>query len=268
MASSHSTIPTPSPRERSLIVNVEESVFANDPDILPTPGTLYKDCEKALFAQDYRKKFENYSYREQVGDYGLLFVKTKTPTERNTPVKEYSIKEPYGWLPVLTFLEFTQDRGAPLSQNTLDASGNEGTVIIPRWLVRRGYIHGQQINTTIHIREFLSEVDWPDELVPADEPLGTEVSWDLTGSHGSTGRCLHKEEKVPGQRGPYAVISNDGQQQSASSTGQTSDQYFARTNALKWVDFTTNVVKRVNGQNHRIEYTYIAPVMPKASIIT
>ena len=265
---------TPSPSESGFSVTISMDDAARDVVKLDAfkAGSLFQNFpiipETYLAKPD---KFGLYRYisKEEIGQSHLRyhFCRSKTPDEIATPFRSYSVLEPYDWLPVLTFLEFTQDRGAPLSQNTTDTSGRQGTVIIPRWLVRRGYVHGQRINTTILIREYLSDVPYPDGLLATDEPLGTEVSWNLVGSSGTTGRCLHDEVKVPSQGGPYAVIDNAGNPESGTATGQKDAQYFSRTNAARWQDFETNQVKFEQGQFHRIQYIYIAPVMPEASIL-
>lgn len=235
--------------EGSLLKNFPEALIPDPALALDSTFGLYKfvDCESA------GPKAMAY-----------IFVRPKTPTERMTPFKSDSIKEPFGWLAVVPWIEFTRDTTASLSQNTQDGQARMGTIFLPQWLVRRGYIHPQTLMTTIFIREFLSDVPYDDSQLPCDEPMGTEISWDLIGSHGSTGRCLHPAKLVPGETGYYPVSSSADKPQVAMGS-QNSDQFFPATNHLGWQTFTTNSVSRSNGQYHRIERTYIAPDMPPAS---
>lgn len=201
---------------------------------------------------------------------GLLtfhFVKVRTPLERNTPFDSYEETEDVDWLAVCSWIDAVPNYGAPRSQNTTDAAGKSATVIIPRWAVRRGYVHGQRLKTRVKVRLFLSEVPYPQSLTESDEPMGTEISWDLEGNNGTTGRCLHPEKTMPGQGSSYAVISNAGKPECASGPDNRS-QYFPKTNHTRWQDFITNEVKFIEPRLFlRIERTYIAPQMPKESVL-
>lgn len=268
MGSSHTTIPTPSPRERALVVTVEESVFANDPDILPAWGTLYKDCAKALVAKEYKKHFDDYMYVEQRGEHGLLFVKTKTPEQRNTRIKSPGqITDRVTWDAVLQWIEFGKEDGFPLSQNTINGQGKQAIVTADRWLVPRGYRPSQNLNTVITVEEFLSEVPWPSWAMESDEPQPTEVMWDLVGSHGTMGRCLHDTVPVPGQASSgYRVVSTVGDKlQSASSTAP-GQFIFPKTNHKKRQDYTVNIVKYQDGQYFRQKLTFHVPI-PMSKIV-
>lgn len=267
MPSSHSTIPTPNPRERSLIVQVEESVFVQDPDILPAYDTRYEDCDRKIFAHDYNKKFNDYVYRDQVGDHGMLFVKTKTPEERNTQIKpSQQVTERVDWDAVTQWIQFGQETGFPLSQNTINGQGKQAIVTAPRWLVPRGYQPGQSLMTVVTVKEFLSEVPWADFQMQSDEPQPTEVMWDLVGSHGTTGRCLHPKVQVPAQAtAGYRVVTTAGDTQSANSSAGKG-WIFPQTNHKKRQDFMIVDVKYSNGQYYRKESVYHVPV-PMSKIV-
>lgn len=267
MPSSHTTLPTPSPRERSLLVTVEESVFAANPDILPAQGTRYADCPKALFSRDYNKKFDDYVYTGQQGAYGILFVKSKTQEQRNTPFETDEITEEVDWLAVINWITFEPNYGAPRTQSTVDSTGGPATILIPRWVVRRSYVHGQQLITRVIVRRYLSEVPWPPSMVESDEPMGTEIQWDLEGNSGTTGRCLHPEKTVPGQGSAYAVVGESGNREATMGSDNRS-QYVPKTNHTRWQDFITNDVQRVEPRQFlREEKTYIAPTMPEESLL-
>jgi hypothetical protein len=132
-------------------------------------------------------------------------------------------------------------------------------------VVRRDYVHGQNLKTQVKVRKFLSEIPYPPSLMESDQPMGTEIPWDLEGNNGTTGRCLHDEKIVPGQGSAYAVINASGNPESATGTDNLS-QHVPKTNHLRWQDFITNDVQMVEPRLFlRIEKTYIAPTMPEGS---
>jgi hypothetical protein len=172
-----------------------------------------------------------------------------------------------GWLTVCRWIDFHANGAAPRSQNTIDSGGRAGTVILPRWVVRRSIVHGQTLKTRVKIRKFLSENPWPASIIESDEPMPTEIPWDLEGSFGSTGPSLHGKKTVPGQGGAYSVISNAGNPESAIGS-DSRVQMIPRTNHRGWQDFITNEVKWIEPRLFlRIERTYIAPTMPKPSLL-
>lgn len=267
MPSSHTTIPTKNPRERSLIVSVEESVYANNPDIIPAVDTIYGDFPKAIFAQDYNKKYEGYTYKDQIGDHGLLFVKTKTPEERNTYFRKKRITDRVSWDAVLEWIEFGKESGFPLSQNTINGQGKQAIVTADRWLVPRGYRPGQNLNTIITVEEYLSDVIWPDWAMESDEPQPTEVSWDLVGSHGSMGRCLHDTVAVPAQStAGYRVVTTVGDKVQVANSTSGHQWVFPKTNHKKRSDYTINIIQYENGQYYRQKLTFHVPI-PMSKIV-
>jgi hypothetical protein len=201
---------------------------------------------------------------------GLLtftFVKVKTQTERNTPFDTYEETEEVDWLAVVNWITFNPNYGAPRTQSTVDSSGDPATMMIPRWVVRRGYVHGQRLKTRVIVRLYLSEVPYPPSLMESDEPMGTEIPWDLEGNSGTTGRCLHKEATVPGQGSAYPVVSDAGKSESAIGSDSRA-QHVPKTNHTRWQDFVTNDVQRVEPRQFvRKEKTYIAPTMPRESVL-
>lgn len=260
MPEATTSIRTVNPRERSLIVQVQESVFAENPNIIPEVNTLYRDFPEQCIAQDYpTSQWGNYKYVEQRGDYGLLFVKVKTPEERNKPFLTTVENQKVPWDAVLEWIQFAIASGFPLSQNTINGQGQQAIVTADRWLVPRGYRPAQTLITKIRTRHFLSDVEWPDWAMDCDEPQPTEVSWDLVGSHGSMGRCLHPTIEVPQQgSNGYRVVTADGDLQSASSTG-SQKWIFPKTNHKNRRDYTVNMVQYVDGQYYRQEITFFVP---------
>lgn len=264
-------IPTPNPTEDTLRVWVDQGTALGLMGTYTARVTTL--AEFALASAPVSEGLAAYVFAGKDGpdDEGRVafdFIKPKTDEQRSTPIEpEAVITEDVEWLPVLHWIEFVQETGAPLSQNTVDGGGRQAMVIIPRWLVRRSYTHGQSLKTAVRVRRFLSDIPWPEDRVHSDQPMGTEVSWDLVGSHGSTGRCLHKEIKVPGQSGSYGVIDSDGEPSTAPSTAQSGGQLVPRTNHVRWQDFVVYEVEEVNHQWLLTEKTYFAPAMPKPSIL-
>jgi hypothetical protein len=262
-------IPTPNPAEFGI------RVWASPQQVLGKMGALVVGVttlkEFGLATVPASEGVGDYVYAgngpiRQDGYMPFDFVKTRTPAERNTPFDEYEETEEIDWLPVLHWIEFYADYNSPLSQNTVDSSGRAGLVIVPSTRVLRSYVHGQNLKTIVKVREFLSEVPWEAALIASKQPMGTEMSWDKPGCHGSTGRCLHDEKTITGDAGPGSVVSNAGNPEAARGGGAPS-QHFPRTNFLRWQNFVTNDVKRVAPRLfHRIERTYIAPRMPEPSI--
>jgi hypothetical protein len=267
----HRTIPTVSPRERSLIVTVEDSVFASFPNILPPEDTRYGDFDRQIFAGDYRKQFENYLYKEQLengrnGAAQLLFVKTRTDEERMTPVKE-RIEDVPGieWPNVLEWVVFAQDDGFPLSQNTINSQGDPSTVIIGRAVILYSWLPGMSLTTRVRTRIFVSEYPWPDWAVWSDEPKPTEVSFDFANKDGGFPKCLHDDITVEGtSSASYRVVSAAGDVEPANKTANNS-QFFPKTNHKRWQEYVVNETKEENGLFIRYERTYYPPNRPKLS---
>jgi hypothetical protein len=191
----------------------------------------------------------------------FFYAKNKTPEERNTAFDSYTETQRIQWPAVLEWIQFGQDTGFPLSQNYVGAS-EQGIVTAPRWLVRRGYRPSLNLETQVLIQKYLSEVPWPDWATVSNEPQPTEVSWDLVGSHGNMGRCLHDDVEVPNNSNGYRVISQTGVISSSTSTYNTR-QFFPRTNMIRWAPYSVVDVKKVDGQYLRIVATYTPPARPR-----
>lgn len=277
VSATHQTIPTVSPIERALLVSVTEANFASNGGVIPAVNTLYDSSSfKTFFGKDYLKEFEGFKYAEQrqngavVKNEGatgtLLFIRTKTNTERETPFLEYEEKRDEDWPAVVQWVKFEQEYGFPLSQNYIQG-GSQGIATVPRWLVQYSWIPAMRLKTTVKVKEFLSDVPYPEWATESDEPKPTSVSWDLIGSHGNLGICLHPEILVPGQgnNAGIRVVLTAGTAQSGNSSQR--GQKFPRTNHITWTDYTVNTVKRVDGQYYRVQETFIAPILPRASVL-
>lgn len=261
---------TPNPAEKMF------SVLASMPEIAQkiaeynayTEGSLFSDFPNV--PDEWLAKpetFGNYIYKDCDDDapgwMRFYFVKTKTPAERNTPFERRRITQRLDWDAVLEWIQFGIDTGFPLSQNTINGQGRQALVTADRWLVPRGYRSAQNLMTTVDIEIFMSEIPWPEYLMESDEPQPTEVMWDLTGSHGSMGKCLHDTVPVPAQStAGYRVVTSVGDIQSANATG-TKRWLFPKTNHKKRRDYTVISVEFVSFQYLLTKYTYRVPNQPK-----
>lgn len=265
----HQTIRTPNPSERSLLVTVKEEVFAHNPDILPVVGTRYGDFDRDIFGQDYRRQFENYIYADQLdnsrADATLLFVKTRTDVERNTPYRDYTENRPdVPWPNVLKWVEFGEDFGFPVSQETIDGAGNRALVISGRPVILYSWLPGMSLTTKVRVRKFQSEIPFPDHETISNEPRPTEVSFDYIGKDGGFPRCLHPDILVPGQNSGYRVLGSAGKPESGNRTANNS-QFFPETNHKEWQTYIVNTVSFENGLFTRTEETFYVPRRPKLS---
>lgn len=260
-------VKTVNPNERAFISRHDQESFSNlRPDEFPRSlETLYSDFR---FKEPARVKlgWGNYIYTEGMdpgnAELAFLWVKVKTDEEIATPFETQEVTGRHGWLPVLEWVDFGQERGFPLSQAGINSSGQQATFQAPRWQVRYAYRPDITIMTRMSIRLFLSHKPFSEYEMESDEPIPSEVSWDLVSSHGSMGSCLHPEVEVPANSAGFVSISTAGSLESSSSTA-ASGQFFPKTNHKGWRDYVVNDVKYVNGQYLRTEITYRAPLRTK-----
>lgn len=259
-------VPTPNPSELSIAIIVPQEEVAKNPAALPAIGSTFQTLEwQPDPGLSQESRFGLYvfteSHKEDL-DVVFVYAKNKTPEERNTPFDSYQETQRIQWPAVLEWIQFGQETGFPLSQNYIDGSGQSSLVLSPRWLVRRGYRPAMNLETKVLVQKFLSEVPWPDWAIFSNEPQPTEVSWDLVGSHGNMGRCLHDEVIVPKNSNGYRVLSEAGDLSSSSST-YSGGQIFPKTNLTRWQNYEVVDVKKVDGQYLRVLYTYFAPTRPR-----
>jgi hypothetical protein len=269
---------TPNPNERSFWTIHDQDDF----DKVSEDGnngfpiadeTIYKNWFKRLPGKvhptDDAKLYGNYIYKDcDTGDgtISFLWVKVKTPQQRNTAFRTQQITDHVDWDAVLEWIQFGKETGFPLSQNSINGQGKQSIVTADRWLVPRGYRPSQNLNTIVTVEEFLSEFPYPDDQMESDEPQPTEVMWDLVGSHGSMGKCLHPEILVPAQAtSGYRVVSTAGDVQAANSTAGKPWK-FPPTNHKKRRDFFIMDVKFVGSQYYRKKLTFHVPV-PSSKVI-
>lgn len=259
---------TPNPAEFGVSVSVPMNIIVNEGSSFPALLDPFSQ-NKWVADRPFQQRYAGYVYTyNETGvtaerEPAIIFhyAKNKTAEERNTPFDSYTETQRIQWPAVLEWIQFGQETGFPLSQNYI-SNNTSGTVISPRWLVRRGYRPSLNLETQVLVQKFLSEVPWPDWATVSNEPQPTEVSWDLVGSHGNMGRCLHPDVEVPSNSNGYRAISTEGAISSASSTYNTR-QLFPRTNMIRWQPYTVCDVKKVSGQYLLTKYTYTPPPRPR-----
>lgn len=230
----HQTIPTPSPRERSLLVTVEESVFVNNPDVLPAAGTSYGDMARELFAQDYNQNFDDYVYTGQMPNAKtrgvLAFAKFKTPEEAFRPFRRYWKKNGnHRWPPLLKNYIVISDNSMPRSSNII-TNGQPGIVTGPNFYDRYVYIPDCNEGTRFLLEEYFGPIEF---VIPRYRaPVATGVQSAITGS--SFPESLHDDIELPGQRMADAMYYGGN---AYSGNGTVEGQSFPRTNFKTWLPY-------------------------------
>lgn len=262
MADSHTTLDTPHPRERALAVKVEESVFAKNPDILPPTGTLYSDCSKFLFAQDYNKEFADYVYTGQAGDHIILFAKDKTLEEANTPFRAYWTKfGNHRHAPLLHALAFVTDPNFPIATNII-SGGQLGVATAPRNYVRE--IFTAEVNEGS--RFWLEELQGPRPFaigrytVPQPQP----INYQINGVNGSVEPSLHDDIDIPNTRSTTSTFIGGS---AGAESGVVPGQFFPRTNMRRRrAYFLVADQKYVNGIWYMQRLRVFPPRLPRVTV--
>jgi hypothetical protein len=228
MSASHTTIRTPNPAERSLVVTVPESVFAAKGGVIPPQGTLYgSSAFKTYFGKDYMKEFSEFVYTEQVGEYGLAFAMNKTPEEANTPFRTYTVDfGNHHWAPVLYAFNLIEDTSFPVAVPTI-VGNDQGLVITPRWYERQEFVDAINEGTRFVLYEFFGPTPFgiPRHSVP--QPLSIQYTLP-GGGGGSFPASYHDTFTVPGMRS--GTFQSAGGTTAAVEGGGQDEQIFPRTN--------------------------------------
>lgn len=247
---------TPYTGEIGFIITVDGEVEWI-PAQMPKVGDVYSDTpiqpkvNEALYGT-----YVCVDVRQAGQSWQFFFGKAKTGRERNTPYTTEYRTERYTWPPVLEWISWDEDSAFPLSQNGIDAAGNEALVTIPRWTVQYGLRDGQSLQTNVTVKHYLSEVPYPETQLISDEPQPAAINWDLPGNHGSTGPCLHGQYEIPIPKGVVSRSSVETQNPpSANSHAVT----FEPTNHEDWQDITVMSMQRVGGQYYKTETIYHVP---------
>ncbi len=232
MSATHKTVKTPSPRERSLVVLVEEEVFAGNSNILPPEGTPYKSFPPGIRSGDYLKAYGEYIYVGQTGDRGLLFAKNKSKQEANTPFrKQWSKFGNHRWHPILKNLVLLENPSFPRSTNIIQ-NGQQGFAVASSYDDRYIYIPDANEGTRFFTEEFFCGQMF---TIPRYRvPIPTGVQYSIGDLRGSFQECLHDDIDIPATRQANAVYLGGA---AYSGNGTLQGQFFPRTNVKSWVPY-------------------------------
>lgn len=250
--SNHQPLVTPNPEEFGLAVTVERAVAVNDPECLPAPGTLYKECNKKLFGKDYNLKWSTWVYTttqglDKEGNIVLLFAKNKTTTEANTPFKTISYMSNHAWPPILKGLRFYQDDSFRY---------NNGSKTAPRTYVRYKWVPGVNEGTRFTENHYTSPV--PFSIPQHTVPVPTSVQWDWLGNSGSFPECLHDKIVLKPMATAKPVSGAIG------DTGVLPGQVFEGTNFLGWSSYVISDRQSLEGPVwYRIQIRVTPPPEPE-----
>jgi hypothetical protein len=138
-----------------LVVTASEDSYAACGGILPAEGTLYSDkAWVSFFGKDYQKNFADFRYVGQGENVGsgpsaggnLVFVRSMTDEQRNTPFRTVTYTGNHPWPAVL------------FSLNLLRVPSSRSSGSVPSYVVREVYIPGVQEGTTFKVESFFSDI--------------------------------------------------------------------------------------------------------------
>lgn len=229
----HSLHSTPNNTLWLLKVEVQVTVLASDPFMVPPEGTLYKNFDKRLFGKDWLKAFEDYRYiqsaeGENANVVSLLFFPSLTDAQRNKPYRTLSYFGDHRWPPILHSIVFIKDNTFP--RFTSGGKGGQGAIISgPTYYAREVYTPECYEGSRFLQEEFISDVPYNIPLYPV--PVPTAVSYDLPGIRGSFPECLHPKIVIPAaQTANAAFVAGDY----ATTSGAVQGQVFPATNFEDW----------------------------------
>ena len=267
MSATHRTVQTPNPALRSLVVSVGEASFQTSGGDLPPEGTLYSDpLWRTFFGKDYKNNFDSFRYVCQLEDTAkggqLLFVKSLTPTQRNTAFRTITYDEPHGWPTVLTSFNLVVVENAGRSYNAVDSVGNAYTNTGPSYYVQTGFKAGGMYGTKFTVEEYFSDVPYSIGGHPA--PITSNIQYDLPGTHGTIPECLHGGVTIPALVLVTASRKYDGAAFSfgpAPADVTIPAQTFAATNFTNWASYVVSDKQTFNNGYHRVKVTVDAPTV-------
>lgn len=251
MSATHTTVPTPSPKFRSLVVKASEDSFASSGGILPDEGTLYSDeAWKSFFGKDYHKNFAGFRYVGQGEGGTLIFVRSMTDDQRNTPFRTVTYTGNHPWHPVL------------FSLNLLRVPGSRVSGSAPSYVVREVYVPGVQEGTLFKVESFFSDIPYVIPRWPVPTP--TAVNYDFgPGARGSFPECLHPEIKIkPLQIGTTVIVAGEA----SVTTSVVKGQLFPETNFTEWAPYVFSDKQEFSNGYSRTKVTVYPPATPEESI--
>ena len=268
MSATHRTVQTPNPALRSLVVSVGEASFQTSGGILPPEGTLYDDeLWRTFFGRDYNNNFSGFRYVCQTEDNQkggqLLFVKSLTDLERNTPFRTTTKFASHHWHPMLKKLELIPDSGSARSYRTV-TGGQNAVNSGPSFYVRQVYIPAVDEGSRFVIEEFFADVPYSIPQYPTPQP--SNVTYDVPGVRGGFPECLHDDLYIQDIATTVATSIQDESGKLTSTGGGSSipGQFFPATNFKKWAPYVLSDEVNFNNGYHRQRVTVFPPPLPKA----
>lgn len=278
MASDFQILPTPNPEEFSFSIRVPDrkvntglllkpgSTLVSAQTAFRTGGTATKYSEFlwAVNQERVADGFADYVYlkcEKSGADYiTFFFGKSRTAAERSEPFAQYRDNRQYTWPAVLEDLYVIS---SSIKQYINTGSGYDQA---PRYLPRYKFRPSVSYNSRIIVRQYLSEVPWPDGELEHEQPVPTDINADYIGLNINFERCLHDtarfRETTPGASIVYgAGIVNPPLDR------QPTVQIFPATNFTDWQEFyVEDRQQQVNGLWLRESVQIFPPPTPESVI--
>lgn len=242
-------------------MTVEESVYANDPFLIPPEGTLYKDFPREIFSRDYKvQKFGDYIYVTQSGSHGLLFAPPRTVEEAKVPYrKQWSKFGNHRWHPILKNLVLLENPSFPRSTNFIQ-NGQQGIATAPSYDDRYIYVPDVNEGSRFFTEEFFSPRQF---IIPRYRvPIPTGVQYSIGDLRGSFQECLHDDIDIPPTRSANAIYLGSS---AYSGNGSVEGQSFPRTNFKTWLPYIVYDEQQLMDAGwYRKRIRVFPPTRPKA----
>lgn len=255
------TIPTPNPSERALLIQFDESVIAANPDFIPVEGTTYRNFPEGLIARSYPVElWGDYIYTSPMGDHGLLFAKPKTPEQAITPWRrQWSKFGNHRWHPILKNLILIENPSFPRSTNFIQ-NGQQGFATAPSYDDRYVYIPDVNEGTRFFTEEFQAPTQY---VIPRYRtPVPTGVQYSVGDLRGAFQECLHDDIEIPATRSSNAIYLGGA---AYSGNGSVEGQVFPRTNFKTWLPYVIyDEQELTNGVWYRKRIRVFPPARPRA----
>lgn len=268
MSATHRTVQTPNPKFRSLQISVKEATFASSAGIIPPEGTLYSDpAWKSFFGKDYLKEFSDFRYICQTSDNQnggtLLFCRSMTPEQRDTPFRTTTRFGNHHWYPILKKLEIIPDSGSARSYRAV-VNGQNAVNSGPSFYVRQVYIPAVDQGSRFIVEEFFSDIPYVIPQYPTPKP--SNVSYDVPGVRGGFPECLHDDIYIQSISTTIdtTVIGTSGQLTSIGGGSTIPGQFFPRTNFKSWSPYVISDEQKFENGYYRQRVTVFPPPLPKA----
>lgn len=278
MASDFQLLPTPNPEEFSFSVRVPDRKI--NTSLLLKPGSALVSAQTAArtggTATTYAKflwavnqervqdGFADYVYLkcEKTGaDYiNFFFGKSRDADTRNTPFAVYRDNRQYTWDAVLEDLYVISS-----TVQQYISTGN-GVQKAPRYLPRYKFRPAVSYNSRIIVRQYLSEIPWPDGELEHEQPVPTAINADYIGLNINFERCLHGAARFRETTPGAAIVYGVGMIEPPSDRA-LQGQLFPATNFTDWQDFyIEDRQQQVNGLWLRESVQIFPPPIPEAII--